>query len=483
MDFSNLQFGKPAAERDVDGLKNYFIESGAYGRLADGEKRFLIGNRGSGKSAVFKTIAGRERLAGNIALELAPEDYSYQMLSDILAKEAEGAWAKAGAYAAAWKYLILVLVMKTMAKLPKHKERWSVDEKKMFRYLANNHANVADQPLDILISYLRRLEGIKIGPYEAGVRSRELTKLYKIEEVEPFIPVLVNMCRRTQVSVFVDELDQGWDASEDAKAFVAGLFQACTSLNQLSPKFRVFVSLRQELYDNIPALYDDTQKYRDLFETISWSTDDLWRMLLSRIRYYVPELKNRDEGEVWEAVFERRASFRYILDRSLYRPRELIVYATEALELARRARRRIPISHDTVREVELAFSLERIRDLAAEYRWQYPGLERVFGAFRGQRLEWSREAMLDRLLEASVGSAIAPSDRPEWVDGIDPERLLDVLWRVGFLQAVTKDRPIAGVRPGSVDDPRVDVRTATSFKVSQLFMRGLDLHGAPSSGG
>ena len=69
--------------------------------------------------------------------------------------------------------------------------------------------------------------------------------------------------------VLVDELDRGWDSSEDARAFVSGLFQACVSMNEVRPNLRVYVSLRQELYDDIPALYEDAQKYRDLLETIS----------------------------------------------------------------------------------------------------------------------------------------------------------------------------------------------------------------------
>ncbi|WP_152667271.1 P-loop ATPase, Sll1717 family [Cellulomonas sp. FA1] len=475
MDFSRLQFGKPSAERDIDGLRTYFIESGAFGRISSGEKRFLLGNRGAGKSAIFRMVAMREKMAGNLVLELAPEDYSYQMLNEVLAKESDGSWAKSGAYAAAWKYLILVLVMKKVAKLPKHKERWGSDEKKMFRYLAANHSNVAERPLDILISYVRRLEGVKIGPYEAGVKSRELIRLYKLEEIEPFIPALINLCRRTQVSVFVDELDLGWDASEDAKAFVAGLFQACTSLNTLSPKFRVFVSLRQELYDNIPALYDDTQKYRDLFETISWSSADLLTMLLSRIRYYVPELRSVDDNRTWSAVFERRDSYRYMLERSLYRPRELIIYATEALTLARTSKRRIPISGDTVSDVEAAFSTERARDLAAEYRWQYPELGLVFSTFRGKRSNWNRDSILEHLLELSVGSAIDSANRPFWLDGMDPERILEVLWRVGFVQVLHKEQTMSGARPGSPDDPRVDIRTAESVRISPLFYKALNI--------
>ena len=115
-DISMLSFGSPAAERDIgEGLQDYFVESPAFERVRDGRKKIVLGNRGTGKSAIFQVLAERERKAGAIVLELAPEDYSYEMLSSVLSTELEGAWAKHGAYAAAWKYLILVLVMKAVS--------------------------------------------------------------------------------------------------------------------------------------------------------------------------------------------------------------------------------------------------------------------------------------------------------------------------------------------------------------------------------
>lgn len=91
--------------------------------------------------------------------------------------------------------------------------------------------------------------------------------------------------------VLVDELDKGWDNSEDAKAFVSGLFQAAIWLNELSPRLTVYISLRQELYDSIPALYDDTQKYRDLIETIKWNEASLLAVASMRIKHSYPELR------------------------------------------------------------------------------------------------------------------------------------------------------------------------------------------------
>src|SRR5690349_24952479 len=91
--FANLNFGAPAAERDIiRGLKDYFVESEAYRRIENRQKYIILGNRGSGKSAIFKVIADRERERGTLVLELAPEDYSYEMLAAVMKEEKEGAW-------------------------------------------------------------------------------------------------------------------------------------------------------------------------------------------------------------------------------------------------------------------------------------------------------------------------------------------------------------------------------------------------------
>ncbi|MFD0532589.1 P-loop ATPase, Sll1717 family [Actinomadura luteofluorescens] len=112
-----LDFGTPSAERDISrGLEKYFVESPAYHRVRSGAKTILMGNRGAGKSAIFQVLARRERAAGSHVIELSPEDYSYELLSSTMAAESAGSWAKQGAYAAAWKYLIYVLVMKALAR-------------------------------------------------------------------------------------------------------------------------------------------------------------------------------------------------------------------------------------------------------------------------------------------------------------------------------------------------------------------------------
>jgi hypothetical protein len=233
VDLRKIDFGAPAAERDIQhGLYEYFVESDAFARVSSGRKTLVLGNRGSGKSAIFKVFAERERITGSVVLELAPEDYSYEILQSTLKREEEGAWAKHSAFSAAWKFLILVLVMRELTKSgPKLKTGSAA---RIYSFLRDNYKGVQDSPISMLISYLKRIEGFKIGSYEAGLKTRELASLYKLEELEPYLSDIKKLCEHKKVVVLVDELDRGWDNSEDAQAFVAGLVQAAMSLNEIT---------------------------------------------------------------------------------------------------------------------------------------------------------------------------------------------------------------------------------------------------------
>ena len=437
-DFKSLSFGAPAAERDIDrGLREYFVESETFRRVLAGEKFVILGNRGSGKSAIFKMVAERERAKGALVIELAPENYSYEMLASIMKHEAEGAWAKQGAYAAAWKYLIYVLVMKGLNKQGRRLKTGAAA--KVYEYLRDNHSGEQGNPIGTLISYLKRMEGVKIGKYEAAVKSKELFRLYKLDEIEPLLPCIAEICNRQKVVVLVDELDRGWDASEDAKAFVAGLFQAAVSINEVTKPVRVLVTLRKELYDSIPSLYEDAQKYRDVMETLDWDETMLLELVAKRIRHAVPSLSSSDDTDCWNSVFvdtldyRGAKSFNYLVDRTLYRPREIIQFCTDALEESRSAGI-WPIEYRVISQAESGYSEARTNDIAAEYRFQYPGLSSIFDVFRGRSYGFKRDELEPLCLSITTGEYGLHKDAA-WVHNQDPELLIEILWRIGFLRA------------------------------------------------
>ena len=444
--FERLNFGAPAAERDINqGLKEYFYKSESYKRLKSGKKSVLLGNRGTGKSAIFKMISEDYNSEGNIVVEISPEEYSYEILSEVLLKEYDGNWAKQGAYAAAWKYLLYIIAMKKQAerdsKLVKRKS------KDIYNFLRDNHKDQQYGKIDMLISYLKRIEGVKVGKYEASLKSRKLQQLYKLEEINKLLPDLKGICDERPIVFLIDELDRGWDASEDAKAFVAGLFRAALSINQLSNNFKVLISLRKELYDNIPSLYEDSQKVWDLFEILEWNEDSLLTMISKRISHSYQGTDHLDPQSKWNLVFSetleyrQSKSFNYIVDRSLYRPREIIQFCTEIKNTADREHEPPPLNYSTISNAEYVYSENRTKDIAAEFRFQYPGLINVFETFRGMSYNFDRDNLEYHCLEISTGDKTI-SNECEWLLDQDPDFLINVLWQVGFLRG----QAIGGVR-------------------------------------
>jgi hypothetical protein len=484
LEIKRLTFGSPAAERDAD-LIDCFVNSETYQNLKLAKKTIILGNRGSGKSALFRKLA-EEKSKENIIIQLAPEDYSYELMSGILKKETEGAWAKQGAYSAAWKYLIYVTIMKEICGGDSKKFKRG-PEARIYNYLRDNHQGTETNPIGILISYIKRLEGLKIGTYEASIKTRELRKLYNLEEIEPLINDIEMVCSKKNAVILIDELDKGWDASEDAISFVAGLFQASVSINSKLKHVRVYISLRRELYDNIPSLYEDAQKVRDIIETIEWDEPKLLELISRRIMKIAPELHDNKFEKAWGACFaeildyRRTKSFNYIIDRTLYRPREIIQFCNEIADHARQDREtNLPFDYRQITKAEYFFSESRLKDICAEYRFQFPGLQSIMETFRGQSYNISREELEEHLLNIILEEIPIEKQAKNWCTDVDSDKLIDILWGVGFIRAQAVGGIKARRRSGSAylgahQISLLNLRNINRFHIHPMFRSYLGL--------
>jgi hypothetical protein len=99
---------------------------------------------------------------------------------------------KQAAFTAAWKYFLYVIVMKNVINIKEGFKKGP--EAKIYNYLRDNHANIDSNPIGTIISYLKRLEGIKIGKFEASLKAKELEKLYRLEDIVGLLDDLDSIC-------------------------------------------------------------------------------------------------------------------------------------------------------------------------------------------------------------------------------------------------------------------------------------------------
>jgi hypothetical protein len=244
------------------------------------------------------------------------------------------------------------------------------------------------------------------------------------------------------------------------------------------------MSLHQELYDNIPELYEDAQKFRDVIEVISWTKPRLLELIAARIRYSL-ELEHYSDQRCWDKVFAAQSPqsgsnlFDYMIDRTLYRPREIIQFCAQAIEVAFDRKAGLPVDAATVADVEFAYSTERATDIAAEYRFQYPGLLSLFEAFRARNCYFKYDELALLCLGIATETTLA-SETSTWVTDQDPDFLIEVLWYVGFLQVETagggsQQQPGTRMFLGHHQVSHLNLRAMQRFRVHPMFWAYLGL--------
>lgn len=480
LDIRKLNLGSDSAERDIAvGLADYFYQNSTYHKFFKSDKTILVGNRGAGKSAIFKYMAAAEARKGHLVIELSPEEYSYELLSQYLRSEKEGSWGKQSAYSVAWQYLLYNLIFKRI--VDQKRGLLLGVQKDIYNHVVNNLQSQNLNSIGILFEYLKRLEQVKFSSHESFHKSRELQALYSLEEIKDLLPSLKALLKRTRVKVFVDELDKGWDNSEDAKYFLAGLFQAAQKLNRINPNLRVYISIRQELFDNIPQIYEDAQKIREDVEIIRWGKTELLELIGLRIAHCFPELQQYSGIRRWNSIFASQVmshssdSADYIIDRTQLRPRELLQFCKLCLEFYREGKR---IDELTIFAAEEIYSEQKTKDLASEYRFKYPYLLDVFEAFRGRKTHFNKEN-LEYLLLAAVCGELDVDRASDWVTEMDYLELKKLLWHIGFLKA--KDPQHSGQSStygsylGHYELPTINLENVTHFCVHPAMSNFLSL--------
>jgi hypothetical protein len=479
---TSINFGALAAERDVrEHLSQYFVPTESYQRLRDGKKILALGYRGTGKTAILKMIGEHERARHSVVIESAPEDYAYELLPAALLPEVRSAWAKRGAYASAWKYFLYVLAMKTVSStgglLTGAAER-------IYNYVRDHH-QTAMNPVAMFISYLKRLERIRIGGVEASLKPRGLEHLYRLEQINSLLDDLNEMTSHRRVVILVDEADRGFDASEDATAFLAGLFQAAVSIDARTPNIRVLMSLRRELSDVIPALNDDPQIVSEAIELIDWNEQQLLELVARRITASLSPGRARSAPTAWSAFVAATlrprpgTSFDYVVDRTLYRPRDMIQFCLTIQSKAVEMGASLPLNSAIIREAERSYSEARTKGIAVEYGVPYPGLGDVLETFRGHAPTLDRAELELHCLDITVGArkvALAAT----WYVNADPHQLIEVLWRVGFIRAEVprrpnRRRPRAPAYLGSHQAWSLNLRDSLRFEIHPMFRAYLEI--------
>lgn len=388
-----VDFGHCDAEADPN-LIRYFLETESYHRILSGEKMYVIGRKGTGKSAIYKVIEKLEQNPENKKLlsvaALTFDTYPWQIHNKIKDETCSLDFAHVNT----WRYIILLELAKLIIK-ENDAEKQDLNEIKSF--IQKTYGSLTPSFKELLVDKLKRIikleipkisdTGIGGGGIELDNRTPEKKLIDSInilnDTLQDKIFKLLNKSKL--YFVLFDKLDDGWDNSDEFKSSMVGLLKVCRDLNLQSRsvdiKLRCIPFLRSDIYETLQ--YNDKNKAFQDIESLNWNPITLRKIINKRISYSL----NCQEENAWELIFENKplarktTKFNYIIKRTLLRPRDIIAFCDLAKKEALKNSQN-KITNSDIYSSETNYSEYIYQDFLDEAHKQHPYVEQFFEVLR-----------------------------------------------------------------------------------------------------
>ncbi|MDZ4785628.1 MAG: hypothetical protein SGJ02_06075 [bacterium] len=441
MDIAELTFGNDDAERDAKQgfLSKVFLKTALYNRIKADQSELVIGRKGAGKSATCLILKNAFENEGMKVALLTPESLSQQKIQALKINSIN----KEELYLQAWKYVLLMKVtfefieLFDNLKIPElHKLNDDLKAVRNFLKKQGEVENDFGSNLSGLFKIFSKVS-VSFAGFEGAIESKkvesEIDLMDSLTKFEVKLKKLLGYLDSTKIVILIDKVDEVWNDTEESKLMISGLLRATHILNETLPMTKIMVFLRSDIFDVLK--FHDIDKLNSLSERLAWSEGDLKQLIENRVKISTSIDSIEKNDKIWEQVFDisvgSQDSFKYIMSRTLRRPRETIQFCNRALRIAQ-DRQHTKITEDDILTAEIQYSAEKLRDLASEYLVQYPYLDILFGLFQGFKQSLDKNEFELRYQEAK--------DRMERIhrtlQSLNVDGIIQILYNIGFLGAI-----------------------------------------------
>ena len=435
----SLYFGKDDAESDIAAgglLRDGLLKTAAYNNAMSGRKTLVIGRKGSGKSAICVGLREAPPQGLNVSV-VTPDEIS---ADEIRRFELQGITPEQSK-TLMWRYLLATQVAKCIVRhVATAHDRKAV--KQLRRFLTDNGEDCEfgfnqkfwriTERLKSSIS-LNAFGGsvkVELAPSE-GIRVNNTLDVLEanILAVQKAIGCT---CPYQNYLILVDQIEKVWSNDARSDSMVTGLLLASKDIATKFTGLRCVVLLRTDIYDML--LFQDRDKFRGDEFRIDWNESDLLDLVLIRARVSmgVP----LEVGELWGTIFpasiEGNPIQKYLVSRTLMRPREMIQLCNSCRDTAEK-NGNSRIEESDVVEAVAQYSNWKLQDLISEYRVNYPFLADLFVLFQSGSYLLSRQELGRRL---NVLAESLATRYPEVGPVFNLDDVVDILWDIGFLGVV-----------------------------------------------
>ncbi|KAA9340109.1 P-loop ATPase, Sll1717 family [Adhaeribacter soli] len=441
-------FGNPDGLYDPH-LEEYFLDQNYWENIVKSKTYFVIGRKGTGKSAIYNWIKNRESEKGIIISNLSFRSFPFEKLLRL----SDDDFTRPNQYQSIWKYIILSEFAKQIV-LDQHTSKNTDDFKELVNFVEFRFGkNLQDLHSKITTRTDKTEVGLQfrgIGPKTTSERAVQLgDEIENISEINIRLEDLVlsnlNNSQRSYIVQF-DQLDDNYTLYIDNKKYfesLISLFKIIYSLNSViasyNPNAKVIAYIRSDIFYQFSSHDPDSAKFD--FHTYylnwaivnknDWINPPLLQLINNRIENSIDELSGKDSFSfIFNKTFIRLYEngkliepFKYIIHRTFHRPRDLVQFCIKTKEQAEKMNK---LDYQTIKAAEKEYSAWLIDELKNEISPVIPSTETLFTLLRtlGTRKFSSNEFKEMFLLGRNKNI------------NKSPEALLRYLYELGIIQNI-----------------------------------------------
>jgi hypothetical protein len=212
------------------------------------------------------------------------------------------------------------------------------------------------------------------------------------------------------------------------------LMHACMEINATVACVRTLVFIRENVFERVRNIDKESSRLETAVVSLEW-TRELLREFIERRLNRNLITKGALGGPTWNAFFEDehgKSSEDEVFEYCQYRPRDVLLYVSSALESAQ-AHVRSRITQEDLKTAKKKFSESRLKDLSDEYADNYARLNLMLTRFYGLGNEYTVNAIDDFSRKILVDEEIKQYCA-QWIYQYSaPELLIGLLYTIGFV--------------------------------------------------
>jgi hypothetical protein len=422
--------GSSRAENDSFMLDRAFVETSDYGSLVKTRDfNFVVGRRGTGKSALFRKVADHfDQDKSYLLVRAAAQEDQALLFQNMLSRFGSDYQSLRRVSRIAWKIHLLIEVAK---KLQAYYKTRSSD---VFAYLSNyllRHASLAQRP------GMLRCAGIVESCLPSDTRgvTGAIAQYFDIENLRVAVQVALEHAGLSAVFLY-DGLDEGWSPDVLPTAVIGGLAKAAAELVESDPALYPVIFVRDNVFRALGELDTDfTRHIEGSAIRLHWEEASLLHLVAQRLRVAFA-VDHENDIKVWNRFGQKqlagREGFRRALRNTLYRPRDILTLLNSAYQLASREGRSSLIEQD-IESSANGISRARMDDLVKEYDRVLPGLRHFVKVFSGGPAVRRVDEMIEMLDEAISSASCDQPGTSDFALFNDAREIFFALYSVGFI--------------------------------------------------